>query len=116
MNVNVTLPLRLRSVMNLREHWRRRAERAQTHRVTARAQMRSACPKPELPAVITIIRLAPRKLDTDNLAASAKAVRDGIADWLGVDDADERVTWCYEQRQQQGYAVLVEARSREECA
>ena len=54
--------------------------------------------RPELPAVITITRVAPRALDSDNLAISAKSVRDGIADWLGVDDGDKRLTWRYEQR------------------
>lgn len=35
----------------------------------------------------------PRFLDDDNLTASLKPVRDELADWLGVDDADPRVRW-----------------------
>ena len=48
--------------------------------------------------VVTITRIAPRALDDDNLAASAKHVRDGIADAMGLDDRDPRVRWRYAQR------------------
>jgi hypothetical protein len=39
-----------------------------------------------------------RALDDDNLAAGFKSVRDGIADALGIDDRDPRVTWAYAQQ------------------
>ena len=32
-------------------------------------------------------------LDSDNVVGSAKAVRDGIAEWLGVDDRSPLVEW-----------------------
>lgn len=53
---------------------------------------------PVLPVTVTIVRIAPRALDDDNLAYAAKAIRDGIADALGVRDNDLRVSWRYEQR------------------
>lgn len=112
-NVSVTLPLRLRSTLNLREHWRRRAERAQNHRVSTRMVLRSVAAPLQPPVVVTITRVAPRKLDSDNLAGSAKAVRDGIADWLGLDDGDERITWKYSQRQESQYGVRIEVQSVE---
>jgi hypothetical protein len=41
------------------------------------------------------------------LASSAKALRDGIADRLGMDDGDSRISWRY--RQVQGdYGAVVE--------
>ena len=46
---------------------------------------------------ITLTRIAPRTLDDDNLAAGFKATRDRVADWLGVDDGDKRLTWRYAQ-------------------
>jgi hypothetical protein len=52
---------------------------------------------PEVPGKVTITRLAPRQLDTDNLAGACKHVRDGVADWLGIDDGDLRVAWVCEQ-------------------
>ena len=33
----------------------------------------------------------------DNLPMSLKATRDGIADWLGVDDGDPSLVWHYNQ-------------------
>ena len=49
-------------------------------------------------------------LDSDNLASSLKAVRDGVADAMGVDDGCSRIQWCYAQRKgkPREYAVLVE--------
>jgi hypothetical protein len=66
--------------------------------------------------MITLTRIAPRKLDTDNLVSACKGVRDGIADTLGVDDGDERITWKYAQRKgkPKQYAVEVEVESAKE--
>lgn len=48
--------------------------------------------------VITLTRLAPGRLDhEDNLTAGFKAVRDGIADALGVDDRHPTLRWFYAQ-------------------
>ena len=54
-------------------------------------------PKP--PLLVTITRIAPCELDDDNLAGSAKNVRDSVAKWLGVDDRTKRsgVHWRYKQ-------------------
>lgn len=90
--VYVELPLRIESVANRREHWAAKARRTKAHRLAA-----LAVPEHPLPCVVTLIRVAPRKLDDDNLASGFKALRDGIADRLGVDDADPRVTWKYGQ-------------------
>lgn len=60
--------------------------------------------------VITLTRIAPRSLDTDNLASALKAVRDGAADALGVDDGSGRIEWRYaHERGKPGeYGVYVE--------
>ena len=47
---------------------------------------------------VTLTRIAPRKFDGDGVVASCKHVRDGVADALGIDDGDERITWLYAQR------------------
>ena len=67
-------------------------------RAQAKAALGPDCKGLPPPCVITITRIGPRKLDSDNLAGSAKHVRDGVADWLGIDDGDERLTWEYAQR------------------
>lgn len=46
---------------------------------------------------ITLLRIGKRKVDSDNLQAMGKGLRDGIADALGIDDGDERHQWVYEQ-------------------
>lgn len=52
----------------------------------------------ELPAVVELTRISPGYLDDDNLRGAFKAHRDGVADWLGIDDRDDRVQWRYAQR------------------
>lgn len=49
-------------------------------------------------------------MDSDNLAISQKGVRDGVADWLGVDDGHPDIEWRYEQRTggAKVYAIEVE--------
>jgi hypothetical protein len=57
-------------------------------------------------------RLGPSAgLDSDNLAGALKAVRDGVADWLGIDDRDPRVAWVCDQRRAAcwGVEIAVEA-------
>lgn len=103
MTTTVTLPLRLVSGANAREHWGTRQARAKAHR--------AAClfvPSHPLPCVVLLTRLGPRELDSDNLAISGKHVRDGIADRLGVKDNDPRVEWRYEQEKSKTYGVRVE--------
>jgi hypothetical protein len=109
----VEIPIRTWSEPNMRGHWAKRARRASKQRRAARALTRVAlavhgpvCP----PLTITLTRLAARKLDSDNLASALKAVRDGVADALRMDDGDERLTWRYAQERipRGHYAVRVE--------
>lgn len=63
--------------------------------------------------VVTIVAHVRRRLDSDNLANACKPLRDEIADWLGVDDGDERVRWQYgqvETRGRTGASVRIERR------
>lgn len=103
--MSVTLPIRIESVANLREHWGRKAARAKGHKIAALAVAPHS-----LPCVVTMTRIAPRPLDGDNLQSGFKALRDGIAARLGVDDADPRVTWRYgqERGKPKEYAARVE--------
>lgn len=102
----VELPFVTVSLANLREHWGKRNRRTQMERdaaywqfqqVVARARHRGVA---VLPCVVVLTRQAPahRHLDSDNLAISFKAVRDGIADRLKINDRDARVDWRYAQQ------------------
>lgn len=50
-----------------------------------------------LPLTVTLTRLGSKSLDGDNLQRAMKAVRDVVAEWLGVDDADKGIKWRYQQ-------------------
>lgn len=102
------IPIRLASVANLREHWAAKYRRTKKHREAA-----IMIGKHKPPCTVEIVRVAPRKLDGDNLQAAAKALRDGIADRLGVDDADPSVTWEYAQ-QKGPYSVIVRITEHEQ--
>lgn len=45
--------------------------------------------------IVTFERHGSKRMDDDNLQAGLKSVRDAVAEWLGLDDADERVWWRY---------------------
>ncbi len=100
----VTIPLSLPSAANLREHWAARAKRVKSQR----AAVLLAMPRMKLQRernwldlngklVVTMVRISPRKLDSDNLAFAFKGCRDQVAEQLGINDNSERVAWCYEQ-------------------
>jgi hypothetical protein len=74
------------------------ANRAKQQRCLACMVLRAKIGAPPAPPLtIVITRIGPRELDTDNLCGSAKHVRDGVADWLGVNDRSKLLTWQYEQ-------------------
>lgn len=93
----VLAPVRIVSEANCRDHWRKKAQRVAGHRRAAFFAL-SGHQKPRGEATITLTRIGPKTLDTDNLAGGFKGTRDGIADWLGIDDGDKRLTWRYGQR------------------
>lgn len=107
--ISITFPCHTVSEANAHTHWRARQRRAAHQRGLAKLVLRSQVKPPAPPLKVTLERIAPRALDSDNLAGSQKHVRDGVADWLGIDDRDPRVTWAYLQSkgQPREYAVRV---------
>lgn len=96
--VCISLPLKIVSVANLREHWRVRANRASHQRCLTMLVVQNKVPKDDAPTEVTLTRISARALDDDNLASAFKAVRDGVADALGLKDNDKRLAWKYAQR------------------
>ena len=96
------------SEANSRGHTRAKAKRVASQRsaITATLRVMGGAVVP-LPCRVGITRLAPRTLDDDNLASACKAVRDGVAEWLGIDDRDPRVEWSVAQ-EKGPYGVRVE--------
>lgn len=108
----VEVPVATVSEANARTHWRQRSGRAAKQRAAVALLVRALDPCCMGPAatlvsgqlvsgrglVVRLTRVAPRPLDSDNLAGALKACRDGVADVLGVDDRDSRVVWVVDQR------------------
>lgn len=73
--------------------------------------------KPELPVLVTMTRCSIGTLDDDGAVGAMKSVRDEVANWLGVDDADSRISWCVKQekstRKTAGTMILIEPRVTE---
>ena len=117
--VAVTIPLHTVSEANTqRSKWREKNRRTREQRLIVCCTLKvSAKAWLRLPVVVTLVRVAPRSLDDDNLATTLKADRDGVADALGLkSDADPRVTWRYGQERGAAgeYAVRVELHARED--
>jgi len=110
----VVIPIRTYSKLNGREHWAKRARRTKAERRAAFLMVPSYAVAE--PTTVTLTRIAPRRLDGDNLQGSFKAVRDAVADRMGIDDADPRVTWRYAQEKgaPKEYAVRVEIQADRE--
>ena len=116
--MRILLAIRTESEANLRENWHVKAKRVRMQRQITRVMIEQECKRgkwqdndfPGLTYIVTLTRVAPRPLDTDNLARSFKAVRDGIADALGIDDGSKRLTWNYAQEKgpPKRYAVRIE--------
>jgi hypothetical protein len=60
---------------------------------------------------VSLVAHLRREMDSDNLSAGLKPLRDAVADMIGVDDADHLIRWEYGQCQTGGrewVAVCVE--------
>lgn len=107
MNITAQISVRLVNGANAREHWAVKAGRAKLQRRSARNALADKMPlwllaadlaaAGDPPITITITRRGGRRMDDDGLTISAKHVRDGIADWLRIDDGDKRLTWVVKQ-------------------
>lgn len=97
----ILVPIRTAPGQNVREHWRVRAARVKAEREAVRWRLCTAA-KPATPLVVLLTRTAPSNgLDDDNVIGALKAIRDEIADWLGVDDKHRHIV-RYEYAQRRG--------------
>ena len=95
--ISVTAPIATVSETNQREHWAKQYRRRKSQRRTAYFLLSNHKP-PLPPYIVTVTRISPRKLDGhDNLTSALKATVDGVADYLGMDDGDDRIEWRYGQ-------------------
>jgi hypothetical protein len=90
-----------RTINGRRARWSAGKRERETSRVLTLALLAKPgggrwIPKP--PITVTLVRIAPRKLDDDNNEGGFKHIRDGISDTLGIDDGpDSGIEWKYGQ-------------------
>ena len=104
-----TLPFRLVNASNAREFHLVRAKRAASERGVTKMAVKSRLGKASAERwTVTLTRLyKARPFDDDGAVSCQKAVRDGVADALGIDDRSDRVTWQYGQRKAPSYGVEI---------
>jgi len=111
---SVTVPLRTTRGQNDREHHMARTKRVRKEHIAVGWSLVHAFGRrsPFVPPLrVTLTRHAPSTgLDDDNLSGSMKAVRDAVADYLGVDDKHSSVVrYAYAQkRTSRTWAVRIE--------
>lgn len=118
-NLSATLPLYAKSSPNAREHWAARSRRTRAHRTMVALflkpsrsfleRVKTVTAAEPLTVLLTRVRPARRQaLDDDNLKGALKAVRDGVADVLGIDDGSDRIRFSYAQAVGRDYAVRID--------
>ena len=107
----VTVPIKTPSTANLREFWATKARRVKAQRQAVYLCLKSAIAKglelPPLPVVVTLIRMNSHPLDSDNVQAALKGVRDEVAKAYGVDDRGAHIEWRYAQARGRPSSVVV---------
>jgi hypothetical protein len=117
---SVTIPIRVVPEVNQRGGWQRRFfSRTKPHKEIVFLACRTTfgATPPKLPLVIKMTRISPGMLDDDNAVGAMKAVRDSVAQYLGINDRDNRVKWLVgqEKGKRGQYAVRIDVYDLE-CA
>lgn len=110
--IRASLPLlRLQCTLNARRHPLETARLRRRERTAVLDLLRTlpAASRGRAPWEVEVCRVGPRRLDDDNATASAKGVRDAVAQWLEVDDGSAEVRWTVVQ-QRGPYAVTIRVR------
>lgn len=108
-----TIPLQVISESNSREHWRKSHKRHKEQKFVVRMALLNEKVPQKLPVIITMTRLSPRSLDSDNLQSAFKYVRDAISEHFITDkapgraDDDPRFTWLYSQVKSPSKSILL---------
>jgi len=83
-----------------RESWRTQWERKKDQKASMHYDLCNALRgrQVKLPCTVTLVRVGPKLMDDDNLARAFKAIRDSIANKLGVDDGEtDKIRFRYDQ-------------------
>lgn len=134
------LPIRTVSESNSSEHWSVKRKRHLHQQFLVRCSCVAHIDQVEFPCEVTLTRLAPRTLDSDNLVSCFKWIRDELSECMlpegkntyltakgkvlvlkGRKDSDPRITWHYAQEKKNVYGIRIdinydELNSSQSCA
>lgn len=111
--LTLRVPIRVISEANTHDHWSNKHRRKKKQRDAIVLMWRSEGVDVKLPIHITLTRISPRQLDSDNLVSAFKHVRDVISDLItpglapGRADDLEGLTFAYAQRKGRGYEIEI---------
>lgn len=132
--ISFDLPIKTVSEANSTEHWSVKSKRHRQQQWFIRLAYSRYLPHLVIDTVlgepcyqIKMIRIAPRKLDDDNLVSAFKWIRDELSELLipekalayinkkgktqklkGRADSDDRIVWKYDQLTDRAYSVRIE--------
>ena len=125
--IKMEIPIKTVSEANSSEHWTRKAIRHRRQQFFTRAAYNRSVKHLQLPCIVKLTRLSPRKLDDDNLRGAMKYIRDEVSECIipekagtyvtkkgsvrsikGRADSDPRITWIYEQEKAPRQGVRIE--------
>lgn len=110
--MRIKIPLKTVSIANVRTHWGKSASRAKTEREVVAWSCLVAGVTHSKNARVKLTRIAPRRMDSDNLIISFKSVRDGVATALGLSSDRDRKGLVWEYAQEYGakgeYAIVID--------
>ena len=98
-----TIPIRIESELNAREHWHKKAQRHTMQKMAVRSFLNVDRPDIKPPCTIKLTRIAPRRFDEDNMVGGCKYIKDAVAEYFhpnlatGRADDDPDLTWQYAQ-------------------
>ena len=102
-NIIVFVDIKIISEGNNFDHWTKKRKRKICHQLMVKSALNGKITDISLPCKVKLTRIAPRKLDYDNLCFSIKFIYDTICDLLipglrpGRADGDSRITVEYFQ-------------------
>jgi hypothetical protein len=111
--ISLVVPLLTISEANTAEHWTKSSARHKKQKQIIKLHYLQVKQHVSLPCHIHIVRLAPRRLDYDNLVISNKYLVDSICEELtgnyipGQADSDPRITISYDQEKSKEYGVKI---------
>lgn len=111
--IQISLPIKLCNPINHGTHWSKTLKQKKQQQHLVKSHLNTH-PIPQIPCIVTLTRIAPRKLDDDNLPPCFKWIRDTIADHLipglapGRADSDPKIKWEYAQLKGDPHQYAVE--------